>query len=246
MEAGQVAVIALAYLAAGTVKGMTGLGFSTTCLPILVFAVGLKDALPLVLVPSLASNILVMAEARHFRATVAAFWPLFLAQLPGIALGLWLLSAIDGRLAAAGLGIVLVAYAGFSLARPALALPDRIAVPLRAPVGLATGFVNGVTGSQVVPVVPYMLALALPAPRFVQAVNCSFTLSSLAMAVGLSSLGLMTPLAVLVSVLGILPSAIGAWAGTRARGRLTPAGFRTAVLVVLMALGAVLIVRLAV
>ena len=113
-------IIAATFFFAAFAKGTTGLGFSTTCLPFLVYAIGLKAALPLLIIPSLASNILVMRDAGHFKETVARFWSLFVTAVPGIAIGLWLLNAVDGNLAAAVLGGVLVLYCIFTLMNPHL------------------------------------------------------------------------------------------------------------------------------
>ena len=96
MDLGLLIVPFIAFTVAGLVKGTTGLGFSTTCLPILAISLGLKESLPLVLVPSLLSNLTVMRDAGHFRETVARFWPLYAALLPGLAAGLALLAWIDG------------------------------------------------------------------------------------------------------------------------------------------------------
>lgn len=56
-------IIACAYLVAAFVKGATGLGFSTSALPILALGLGLKSAMPLVIIPSLVSNAIVMMQA---------------------------------------------------------------------------------------------------------------------------------------------------------------------------------------
>ena len=47
----QIAGVLATYMFAATAKGITGLGFSTTCLPILALFLGLKEALPLVIIP---------------------------------------------------------------------------------------------------------------------------------------------------------------------------------------------------
>ena len=231
------------FFLAAFVKGTTGLGFATTCVPILALAFGVPAALPLVLIPSLASNVLVMREAGHFVETVRRFWPLYLAALPGIALGLALLMAVDAALAAAALGLVLIAYAVYALMRPDLRLPARAERPLAPAIGLMTGAVNGLTGSQVMPVLPYLLGLGLDPQRFVQAINVSFTLSSLAMIIGLSGVGLMTPQIALVSAAGLIPVYLGVKAGSRVRRLLPPETFRKTVLVLLIALGVALGVR---
>lgn len=239
----ELSIIAAAFFFAAFAKGTTGLGFSTTCLPFLVYAIGLKAALPLLIIPSLASNIIVMRDAGHFKETVSRFWPLFLMALPGVVLGLWLLDSLDGKLAAAVLGLVLVAYCLFALANPHLKLPSNLEKPLAPFIGFTTGIFNGLTGSQVMPVLPYLLSLNLEPNRFVQAINCSFTLSSLVMAAGLAKLGLMTIETAIISACGLLFVWTGIKLGARVRRMLSPEIFRVIILVFLLLLGVSLTVR---
>ncbi|MEC8564005.1 MAG: hypothetical protein VXY90_08955 [Pseudomonadota bacterium] len=100
-EVGELIIIYAVFFGAALAKGVTGLGFSTACLPFLVLALGLRETLPLLLLPSMASNLLVMRSVGHFRATVVGFWPLFLAQVPGVLLGLWLLTHLAANVAVA-------------------------------------------------------------------------------------------------------------------------------------------------
>ena len=65
------------------------------------------------------------------------------------------------------------------------------------------------------------------------------------MAVGLATLGLMTPVAAAVSLVGLVPVFLGIKVGTTVRRLLSPQGFRTAVLLVLALLGATLVARVA-
>ncbi len=243
MDTTLIIVALLAYLVAGLVKGTTGLGFSTACLPFLVMAAGLKEALPLVIVPSLVSNLTVMRDAGHFRETVKRFWLLYSALVPGIIAGLALLDRIDGATAAAALGAVLCVYAVYALTGRQGHLAEHWERPLAAPTGFLTGLVNGVTGTQVIPLLPYMLARPLDPNRLVQAINCSFTLSSLAMAAGLSTLSLFSLEQLALSVAGIVPALGGVKLGTVLRRRLDPEVFRTLVLAVLLVLGVSLIWR---
>lgn len=229
-----------AFFVAAFVKGTTGLGFSTTSVPILAVVYSVPAALPLVLIPSMVSNALVMCDAGHFVETVRRFWPLYLAALPGIALGLFLLVRVDPAVAAAVLGVVLIIYALYALMQPTLRVPARAERPLAPVIGLMTGTVNGLTGSQVMPVLPYLLGLGLDPQRFVQAINVSFTLSSLAMIAGLSGVGLITPQIVLVSVAGLIPVYLGVALGSRVRRLLSPDIFRRIVLLLLIVLGAAL------
>lgn len=245
MDAASIALAFTAYFIAAFVKGTTGLGFSSTCLPILVLGVGLKEALPLVLLPSVSSNIFVMATSGHFKEMTRRFWPMYLASIPGVALGLYLLAVIDARIATAALGVVLIAYCLFALASPNWRLPAGMEGPLKIPVGFSTAIVNGLTGSQVMPVLPYLLALPLTPAQFIQSLNISFTFASAVMALGLSKLGLMTVDRALVSFVGLLPVLAGVALGTRVRRWLSPDSFRKTVLAVLLMLAALLLARLA-
>lgn len=241
----QLATIAAAYFIAALVKGVTGLGYSSTCLPILTLAFGLKEALPLVLIPSVASNLVVMVSTPGFRASARRFWPMILSAAASVFAGLWVLTQIRSESAAAVLGAVLMIYVAFALANARFRLTEARTRKFEPAIGAATGFVNGLTGSQVMPVIPYLLSLDLPRERFVQASNQSFTLSSAAMFVGLGAAGLMTVQVVAISALGLVLVALGVNIGQRISRRLAPQAFRTAVLIVLAALGLGLILRAA-
>jgi uncharacterized membrane protein YfcA len=105
-----------------------------------------------------------------------------------------------------------------------------------------TGTINGVTGSQVMPVVPFLMMLKMPRDLFIQAVNCSFTLSSFVMAFGLGKLGLFSMQDVLISMVGSCVMFVGVALGGAVRHRLSEQLFRTATLIMLsvMALSLIL------
>jgi len=235
-------LITAAFISA-FLKGITGLGFSTICLGLLASVIDLKLAIPAVLVPSLSSNLLVMLEAGHFRATARRFWPLYLAALPALMAGLSLLVSVDGTSARRALGVVLFVYGVWALANAEFSLERRTERWLNVPVGLVTGFINGLTGSQVMPVLPYLLSLKLDKNVFVQAINISFTLSSLVMLVGLAVVGLLDLPLLGASALAVVPVALGIALGGRVRRRLAEATFRKVVLVLLVCLGLNLVLR---
>lgn len=229
------------YMFAATAKGVTGLGFSTTCLPILALVIGLKDALPLVIIPSICSNLVVMKQAGRFKETVLRFWPMLLSLLPGLALGLWILSLINGAQAGAVLGTILLLWCVFSVAKPDLRLPAAWERPLAPVSGGITGMINGVTGSQVIPVVPYLMMLHLDRNLFIQAVNCSFTLSSIVMALGLGRLGLFSVSDLVISALGTCVVFFGLRIGSVIRHRMPENLFRSSIIAMLFLMGVSLV-----
>ena len=242
-SAGQITAIFAIFFISATAKGVTGLGFSTMCLPFLAVTVGLKEALPLLIIPSIATNLVVMCGVGRFGETLKRFWLMLAATLPGLVLGLWVLASVDGLLGGAVLGGVLIGWCLFAYTNPNLHLPAAWERPLGPVSGFLTGAVNGITGSQVMPAMPYLMALQLDRNLFIQAINCSFTLSSLVMAVGLKRMGLFTTDTMIVSVVGIVLAFTGVRLGERIRHRLSPDTFRLALLAILALMGASLVVR---
>ncbi|KAB2851413.1 MAG: sulfite exporter TauE/SafE family protein [Hyphomicrobiaceae bacterium] len=229
--------------AAGIVKGATGLGYSSCALPFLVAAIGLKPAMALVIIPALATNVAVALSAGHFQEIARRFAPLYLSMLPGIGLGLALLIWIDPRIAVTTLGLVIVGYAVMALTKPRLALSAGAASRLQVPAGLLNGVLTGLTGSQVMPLFPYMMALDLDNARLVQAINMAVLLASSILAAGLLVAGIMTFEILGLSLVAVAPALVGCEIGSRARARIPSQSFRSIVLVVLLLMGVLLMVR---
>ncbi len=235
--------VLLAFFVAASLKGITGLGFSTICLPILSTFIDLKVAIPLVIIPSLSSNILVMIQAGRFKEALQRFWPLYISAIPGLMLGVSVLSSVKSSWSRAVLGAILFMFALWAWRTQALVLSKTAERRWSGPVGLVTGVVNGITGSQVMPVLPFLLALQLHKDLFVQAINLSFTLSSLVMLVLLSRFGMLSFGTLGVAAVGILPVAIGIFLGGKLRQRLPDEAFRKVVLIFLLVLGLSLMIR---
>jgi uncharacterized protein len=243
MDLAHIALAALGFLLAGVIKGTTGLGYSSCALPFLVSAVGLKTAIVVLVIPAMLSNVLVMFNTGHLRETFNRFWPLYAATIPGIVVGIGMLVWIDQRIATRTLGILTIVYAMLALTRPSLALPEGLERPLQIPVGVLNGFFTGLTGSQMMPLLPYMLALKLDPDRLVQANNVTVTLASAFLATALLVSGLMTWPILGLSFAAVVPALVGVQLGSRARRHIPVTSFRIIVLVLLAIIGLMLAVR---
>lgn len=242
MEPLTISIILATFLFAAFLKGTSGLGFATTCVGIMAAYLDPRIAIPLVIIPSLASNAFVMVDAGGFFPILRRFWPMYISSLPGLALGLWLLDGGDASLSRGVLGTAMLLYGTWGLWGGKLSLPEK---PwLFWPVGLTTGLVNGLTGSQVMPILPYLMSLKLTKDELVQAINSSFTLASLIMLAGLGKLGLFNTEIAIISTAGIIPVAVGIWLGGRVRRALPETVFRKVVLWLLVVLGSGLIAKI--
>ena len=75
------------------------------------------------------------------------------------------------------LGLILVIYAAYAFTSPHLHIKPALERILAVPSGLLTGIINGLTGSQIIPSMPFLLALKLDRNMLLQSINISFTLS---------------------------------------------------------------------
>lgn len=236
MTVTELIVVGFGLSIAGLIKGITGIGFSTCALPFLVAGVGLEAAMALVTLPAIVSNMAVIVGGAGLGGVVRRFWPFYLAIVPGIVAGLAALTLVGLRQAVQLLALMTIAYVGLALARPELALPQRFERVLALPAGWLNGFFTGLTGSQILPLMPYMMSLRLAPGEQVQAINLAVTMASGVLAVGLFWSGIMTPEILAVSALGAIPAVAGVSVGSVLQRWLSPSTFRYLALATLAAL----------
>ncbi len=241
MEFQQVALVALGLFIAGLVKGVTGIGYATCAMPLLALAVGLHGAMALVIVPALISNVTIIYSAGALGATFKRFRVFYAGILPGIVVGTQLLPSIDVAAATRGLAVLTLAYVVLAVAKPQLSMPAAAERVLALPAGILNGVLTGLTGSQIVPLVPYMLALKLDAAAQVQAINLAVTIASVALGLALFAAGIVTLDVFVWSCAGALPATAGTLLGNFARGYVAVDGLKrlTLAMLVLMAGGLV-------
>ncbi|MCW8893370.1 MAG: TSUP family transporter, partial [Deltaproteobacteria bacterium] len=136
------------------------------------------------------------------------------------------------------------AYALWALINKPASLSAGWERGLKAPAGFCTGVINGLTGSQVMPSLPYMLSLNLQKNDFVQAINISFTLSSLVLLVGLNRLGYLPPNTLLIATAGLIPVLTTLYIAGRLQKWLTGDAHRQLVLGFLLIMGVILLLKL--
>jgi hypothetical protein len=237
------ALVGLTFLLAGLVKGVVGLGLPTVAMAVLGSTMPPAEAAALLIVPSLVTNVWQLLAGKHLRALLVRLWPMQLGVAIGTVAGSWLLQGHYTQAATVALGITLVVYAAAGLANFRLATPPW-AEPVLAPlIGSVTGVVTAATGVFVIPTVPYLQALGLEKDVLVQALGLSFTVSTIALALGLGLNGAFHPAIAGASALALVPAMAGMLLGQVVRTRVQPATFRLWLFIGLLALGAHIIVK---
>ncbi len=227
----------LTFLVAGLVKGVTGMGLPTVAMGLLGAAMPPSVAAAMLVMPSLVTNVWQWLAGPAKASLCKRLWPMMLGIVLGTVGGAALLAQVEPAWSRLALGASLIAYAGYALVSPHLAVAPRLEAWLSPLVGAITGLVTGATGVFVMPAVPYLQALRLERDELVQALGLSFTVSTVALAAGLMAHGAFRLDQWGLSALAIVPALAGMWAGQKLRARISPQRFRQGFLLFLVLLG---------
>lgn len=232
-----IAAIIATFFLAGVVKGVTGMGLPTVAMGVLGSLLSPLTAAALLLVPSFVTNVWQLLAGPRFGSLLRRLWPMMLTIVVGTVVGSMLLAGGRTEQSRIGLGVALVLYAAYTLLAKPLRVPPRWEPWLSPAIGLATGLVTGATGVFVIPAVPYLQSLDLERDDLVQALGLSFTVSTIALAIGLVWHGAAPVGNLLASTLAVLPALLGMAAGQVIRTRISPPLFRRLFLIFLLLLG---------
>ncbi len=231
-------LIGATFAVAGFVKGVVGMGLPVVVLGVLATPLGLKEAMALMLVPSLLGNLWQGLSGGALLEIVKRFWAFFIAAVAGIWVGVGILAGGRDTLMLGILGLMLCAYAGLASTRFRFAPPrpehERWLGPLAGGLG---GLMFGMTGIFIVPGILYLQALGLRRDLLVQAMGITFLVISMSLGLSMAGQRMMPANLVLLSVLAFLPTIGGMMLGRRCRLRISEEGFRRLILAALFASG---------
>jgi uncharacterized membrane protein YfcA len=233
-----IALVVFAYLLAGFVKGVIGMGLPTVAMGLLAAVMTPAQAAAILIAPSFATNIWQMLAGPYLTRLLRRLGTMLLGMFAGAWLGNGILTGANAKPAAIGLGIVLIAYALIGLSKVKLSVPRSSEIWLGPLVGVSTGFVMAATGVFVIPALPYLQAMGLEKDELVQALGLHFSVSTIALAFVLWDGGAFNPSLGTLSLLAIVPAVVGMYVGQRVRARISADVFRVCLYLGLLALGA--------
>lgn len=236
-------IVALTFLLAGMVKGIIGMGLPLIALGILGIVMTPVEAVALLVVPSLVTNVWQLAAGPSFVALLRRFATLLVGVCVGTAFGIGLLTGDATALASGALGTVLALYGALGLVSGRAYVRPRSEPWLSPIIGTLTGTLAGATGVFAIPAVPYFGAVGLEKEELVQMLGILFTVCTVALATGLMVHGRFPASVATGSLLALIPTIAGMLLGQRVRNRLNPWVFRRWFCIALVVLGAYMVVR---
>lgn len=229
-------VTAGAFLLAGFVKGVIGLGLPTVAIGLLGIVMTPAQAAAILVVPSLITNVWQLVTGGDVMLLTRRLWPMLVGVCVGTLIGAATLSANNPQ-AGIWLGIALILYAALGLAKVQFKAPPRHESWLGLIVGFLTGMATVATGVFVIPGVPYITALDFDRNRMVQALGLSFTVSTITLALALAYQGQFHNEVAWPAFLALGVALVGMWFGQIIRNKVKAETFRLCFFLGLLALG---------
>jgi uncharacterized protein len=229
--------IAAAFLLAGFIKGVIGLGLPTVSMGLLAVTMQPSRALAIVIVPAIITNIWQTFVGPYLRDIIRRLWPLMVGTVIGIWLNSGMLTGPYARYGAIVLGVLLVTYAIVGLSKFSFTVARGHEKWIGGIVGFMTGVVSAATGVQVIPSMPFLQAIGMEKDELVQALGVFFTVATLALAFNLTTAGLLTAATALPSGVAMAAAFAGMFMGQAVRSRMQPEAFRRWFLISMILLG---------
>jgi uncharacterized membrane protein YfcA len=230
-------LIAAAFLLAGFIKGVIGLGLPTVSMGLLAVTMQPSHALAIVIVPAIVTNIWQTFVGRYLRDIIRRLWPLMAGTVVGIRLNAGMLTGPYARYGTIVLGVLLVINAVIGLSKFSFSVARADEKWIGGIVGLITGMVSAATGVQVIPSMPFMQAIGMEKDELVQALGVFFTVATLALAFNLTSAGLLSASTALPGAVAMASAFAGMFIGQAVRSRMQPEAFRRWFLIAMILLG---------
>jgi len=222
----ELALLIGALALAGLAKGVTGMGLPLFATPILAAVFGARTAVVVMSIPTFVTNFLLIVEGRDALPVLRRIWPVAVAGMLGVVVGLYLLVRIDQSLLSlviAGLVVLVLARGDRVLGDDPAALHVRIIGPVMGAIG---GVLLGATSIASPAVAGYFHALRLPPREFVLALAVLFQLLGTVQVLGLWRLGEYDGEIVRIAVFALVPMLVTFAVGVRLRRRLDSLVFR--------------------
>jgi len=228
-------------LLAGFVNGLAGFGTGLVALGLWLHVVDPVLASPLVVICSVAAQLLSLVSVRP-TFNLARLWPFLLAGVLGVPVGVMALNHIETETFRSALGVFLVVYCAAMLASRRLPVFDRGGRPADGAVGFVGGILGGAAGlSGALPTI--WCGLKGWGKTEQRAVYQPFNLSILSWAlIAQAQQGFITAEVGRLTLICLPGTVAGVWLGVKAFGRVDDRQFRLIILWLLLASGGVLTV----
>lgn len=232
--------LGLIAFCAGFIQGLSGFGAVLLSLPLLALFLDVKTAIPIVALFAVALTIFLLVQLRQHWEWKKVY-PLCLGSIPGAPLGVWFLNRTDAQLIQWVVGIVLIAYALYSLLLKPAARATGTAWAYFC--GFIAGGLGGAISASGPPVIVYTSLQPWSKDQIKVTLQGFFVISGIVVVIFQAIGGLVTE-RVLWYFVAALPLLLGGtWVGSLLYGRMKEEAYRRILLILTGLLGLFMLLK---
>lgn len=231
------------YVAGGVVKGTLGVGLPLVVIPLLTLLFPASQAMGLLVMPVLMSNLLQAVQGGRLRYALRRFAPLMLAQLVATLLANHWGSQLSPRAMNAVIAFTVISAVAIMVLQPKGEVTPRQELWAGPLVGAIAGAMGGASSLTGPILITYLMALRLPREEFIGSISIIYLLGAIPMYVAMLAWGRFGWDAVAWSCLALAPMYLGLRVGAAIRSRLGETLFRRVLFAFLTLLSVLLLVK---
>jgi hypothetical protein len=237
--------VGIALLIAGFVKGATGLGFPLIATPTVALLLDIRTAITILILPNLFMDSAQVIRGGFPDAIFRRFKGLIAPTIVGVVLGTLVLVKTPLWILNLSLGAMVLVFVVASVSKWEFAISVRQEKFLSPLFGFLSGFLNGVTNAAGPTLAIYFYSLKLDKRTFVKSIATIFVITKLTQLIAVSTWNLFNGYTIKLSLLVLLFTLGGFYAGLKTQDRVDQKLFNRGLLFLLALIGLVLIVRAA-
>jgi len=234
---------AAAFLCAGAIKGLLGIGLPTVAIALLTLLVDPRIAIALLLFPALSSNAWQIYRGGQVLQTIKWLWPFVISMILIMAVVVPFAADAPKNTLILAIGIMILLWAASSLIKQPPQIPPQFDRLAQLVAGSIAGVTGGLTGLWTPSTGVYLLASRANKDDFVRGVGLLVFSGMLPLTVGYWLNGLLDTRLATYSALMIVPTLLGFALGEYLRRFLRAEQFTKWVLMGFCVLGVSLIWR---
>jgi uncharacterized membrane protein YfcA len=219
----------------GLVKGVTGQGLPQIAIPVMATFLGVEAAVVIMTIPGIVTNSWLMWKHRHHFSGTRDLPVLLVTGTAGVVAGTILLDSLNDNVLSLTLASVIVGYAVIFFTHPSLRLEPEVTRYTSAPLGMASGVLQGATGGSGPLLATYLHGYRLDKHVYVISITTIFQVFAVVQSVTLVGVGLYTTELFFLSLLSLIPIMAMLGVGVRLTDRISRRTFDLIVLAVLLA-----------
>jgi uncharacterized membrane protein YfcA len=230
-----VAFVALAL--GGFSKGVLGVGLPMVTVPIFSTFAPIPDAVAMTYIPLLTANLYQTLSGGHFTVAIRRFWPMLVATMVAIPMGVFALVRLDAGTVSILMGCAVTAFALASLISPTMRVAPRWERSASIAAGALGGFTGGMTLIGGPPVIMLLVALHLKKEEFISIIGLIYMTQLIPAGFSLAGMGVLRIEHIVPGLAALIPVGAALLAGQWVRKKIDQEHFRKVLLVSMVIIG---------